>query len=204
MVEASIYLIDTTSINQVAAFIYLMKKNLKPLNEAAIRKLKDIPIVKKPPIFAGKRKDMVEMPGNNWVMPSHDLSEKIIEAEAKYTIPKTKEVAKRVNLIIEDVSFIRCTGKEKLAIRGRPGDQLMQVYKNSKDKKTTIISFCPILDVERKNNVTWLYYDARNQKEISWTLFNKKATKLELDRSIGKTSYRTISDNDSILLTTIF
>ncbi|MGI8581858.1 MAG: hypothetical protein ACR2KX_06675 [Chitinophagaceae bacterium] len=204
LVEAALFTNDKASISQIAAFIYSIKKKLTPLNSEDISKLKNIPVVRRVPALS-KRKENIESFGtNNWILPVHDLKERIVELEKRYTEPKIKEISKRTGLLQDDIRFIRCTGKRRLVKVGKQGDRLMQIYKNKETKRSVVISFCPIIDVTREIGITRFYYDSRDSIEVSWTEFERKTKKLELGRPVKKNSYRSVSDNDVVLLSTVF
>ncbi|HEV8079281.1 MAG TPA: phospholipase D-like domain-containing protein [Chitinophagaceae bacterium] len=204
LVEAALFTNDKASISQIAAFIYSIKKKLIPLNSEDISKLKSIAVVRRLPALS-KRKENIESFGtNNWILPVHDLKEKIVELEKKYTEPRIKEISQRTGLLQDDIQFIRCTGKRNLVKVGKQGDRLMQIYKNKETKRSVVISFCPIIDITRENGITRFYYDSRDSIEVSWTEFERKTKKLELGRPVKKNSYRSVSDNDVVLLSTVF
>jgi hypothetical protein len=205
LLEVSICTYDNSIISQINALIYSLKKNLTPLCEEDIKKLKQIPVVRRPSEFSGRRSDKIKSSGDkSWIMPTHDLSERILKEDESFTNRKTKEISKKTKLHEDNIPFIRCSAAEKISKQAKPGDQLMQLYKNPKGKQITVIGFCPIVDVVKKGKLTWCYYNSTDCEEISWTTFDRKLKKLNLERKIGKTSYRLVSHTDQMLLNTLF
>ncbi len=204
LVEGSVISRDKSMLAQLGAFIYAIKKGSKPLGESEINKLKEIPVIRRGGIAFGKRKHLENFGSNNWIIPVHDLTEKVLIEEEQITALKTKQVSKKMGVREGDISFIRFVGKHKFVTKAKPGDRLLQLYRARKSKRVSVLSFCPILDKEKIGNTIWFYCDARDVKEISWTQFSRKGTKLELIRPVKRSSFRTISESDAILIDTVF
>ena len=205
LIEGAIVTNDPSLLASVKSFIYTLKEeaNTNSISKADLTRLLEIPVVRKPynPIGKSNTRNK-KFGGEYWVISTHPSHK---DDDNNIVITKRK-LAKHSSLKEETINYIRWSNNDKsrFHLYAKGGDQILNIYKESK-LKTTVYYFTPILKIQKRKKDTIIYYCDSNLKPIEWATFLRKIQKIDLRKKrITKNSVDTLSKNDAEKITTLF
>lgn len=197
LIESAILSYSKILISQAKAFCHNLIKESKLLTEEEIEDLLKIEVIKRPQKkFSTSVTKNIHFGNSCWVLPTEDLSERLINADRPSVEKSKKKIAKKKNILEDSIGYIRLTGSTKFIKTAKEGDQIIQNWRNKKRSRRIIFQPVTILEIERLNGVTYFYYDSDPDKALSWTRFKSKIKDLELEKGFDKMRTRQVSSKD--------
>jgi len=205
LIEAGLISASNTLKSQTRTFCHALLYKQKCINKTDLNRILKIKVVRKPLIFSGFKFRPKQPQGNRyWIAGLEEyvlnkVDQKFVDEECNYIHDKEK-------INVENINWIRVTRPSQFREKAIAGDQVLQVY-TDKEKKTSVLPFSTVLRTYNRKNHKLLFIDESKNDghEIKWAIFESKLKMLDLEgRAITKNSTREISENDAILLSTLF
>lgn len=205
LVESAILSSTNILLSQAKAFCHNLIKESLLLTEEEIQRLLQIEVLKRPQkIFSDSKTKNIRFGNSYWVLPTQDLSERIIDADKKTVEKSKKKIAKRKNILEDSIGYIRLTGSSKFIKTAKEGDQIVQDWRNKSKSRRLIFPPVTILRIERLNGLTYFYYDSDSADALSWTKFKSKIKDIDLEKGFDKIRTRQVSKKDIDKLLTVW
>jgi hypothetical protein len=194
LVEAAIMTSATSAVSGVASLIEQLKRQSKPLDEKSLLALAKIKVIRRgfgPGTGAAKqtRPKVSDLGTRTWLVGVTEFDRELKTPEKKLTAQAQAELARKHKTVEDAITWIRWTGRSSLPTKCQPGDQVIQIWReSSKDKRPDVVLRpSPLLLKERVEGSTFVFVKAPQGKksEIKWGAFKKLMGKLGYRRRFG-------------------
>ncbi len=183
LVEAAILTDTPQAVSQAASFVEQLAACSQRLDLKTLRKLAKIKVVKRMAWSkgGGPKKPKISLGKNTWLVGVHE-EDNTPDDELKFADHMTEEVAKSLKVAPGEVSWIRWTGKSSFALKSRPGDVIIQIWRQQKKEKhpTLVLKAVPVLRRERRGKTTFVFTPEPTGKcpEMAWPKFKTLMARL--------------------------
>jgi hypothetical protein len=204
LVEAAIMTDSPPMVSGVASLIEQLKRQSKRLDQAALQTLSKIKVVRRgfgPGTNGAKRKrpKISELGTQTWLVGVVEFDRELTASEQTLTDKAQAKLAKKHKTDEDSITWIRWTGKSRFPTECQPGDQVIQIWRESSKNKppSVVLRPSPLLLKEQVNGSTFVFVKEPQGKksEIKWGTFQKLMKKLGYRRRFGPGS-EVILDSD--------
>ena len=196
LVEAA-FMTDSASIaSGVASLIEQLVEKSKQLDETAITQLCKIKVARHGGPGGGHKKpEISELGHRTWLVGVYELV-RIKPKEQDLVDEATQTLEAEHHKKEDDLSWIKWTGKSAFALKCKPGDMVIQIWrrKSAQKQPSAVLRSTPVLLRKRKDRTTFVFLDERSGKnaEISWSAFKKLMKRLGSNSRFGPNSARVL------------
>lgn len=187
-------------VAQVAAFIHGLREESVRVEDAFLKRILKIKVSIRTRRQGQKKRAKVSLGNRVWLVSLRELRSDSYPKER----PFVEEAEKEAEALVADkdasVSWIRWTGKCRFRSLARPGDIVVQIFKNLSGKRITVYAPCPIVLRQDVDHWTRFYIeDLEDHEALPWRQFEKRWAELGLSR-VGKNTVRELKAREVLLL----
>ena len=200
--EASLLSDDAQVAAPVRGFIEQARKAAKRIDEIFLKRIEAIPIVRtgKPPERKPKR--VAGGVSRLWLISTHPLSKKISTAEARPEKLGLAQAQKKLKQGYE-INRIRWSGKSRFRSEAKPGDLVIEVYREKRGKRTftEVYRAQPIIHRQDSGNWTRFYLEMPpdNNEYYAWNEFKSDLVRLGF-KNVSPNSNRELTERATQVL----
>lgn len=197
LVEAALLTNSPAAVSGVASLIEQLRRQSGDLTLSALIQLARIKVQRRGFIpgqpSSRKRKPRVTSLGrSNWLVGVVELDRELDATETRVTRQTQQALAKKHRVSEDSVTWIRWAGQGRFATKARPGDRVIQIWRESSQdtKPTCVLRETALLDRKRVRKGTFVFVRAAvgRRAEISWPAFKKLMRRVGYRRRFGKNS----------------
>jgi hypothetical protein len=201
--EASLLSDDPQVAALVRGFIEQARKAAKPVDEVFLKRIETIPVVR---AGGGTRRKARRVSGGIsrlWLISTRPLSSKISSAEAGAEKSGMAQARKKLKHDDYEINRIRWCGKSRFRSQAKPGDLVIEVYREKRGKRTftEVYRAAPIIHRQDSDKWTRFYLEIPPGDEVYYLWHEFKSDLVRLGfKNVSPKSNRELTERATQVL----
>jgi hypothetical protein len=159
--EASLLTDDLQVLALIQSFIEQLRLSAIKVDANFLKRIEAIPVEKFWEEPKRKLKPVASDTSRLWLVGTQPISSKIMNREAEFVETGKSEASKKIKKGKYEIDYIRWAGQSKFRAEAKPGDLVIQVFRQKKGKRVHIDVYqaVPILHRQDEGNWTRFYLE---------------------------------------------
>jgi hypothetical protein len=207
LIEAAVVSDRPEAVAGAAYFIETLRthKSAKRVDAAFVKRAMSIPVAKptgsKGSVGIGEDASLIVPEPKTWLLGLFELDDDQFPKEQQHVQKGSTQAARLLDVDEDDVEWIRYPWSWRFAQEARAGDNVIQVWRDTRHHKAPSHVFRATPIVMRQDEATCVRFFPRPQEEcVTWKTFLKQWSKLGYARPPGLNAERLLSAKDAALL----
>jgi hypothetical protein len=201
--EASLLTDDLQVLALIQGFIEQLRHSAIAVDKNFLKRIEAIPVEK---FWKGPKRKLKSIASDTsrlWLVGTQPIGSKIMNREVKFVEAGKSEASKKLKKGRYEIDYIRWAGQSKFRAEAKPGDLVIQVFRQKMGKRVHIEVYraAPILHRQDEGNWTRFYLEvpADNHDYYPWKEFKSDLVRLGFE-NIKPGSTREITERASAVL----